>query len=173
MKRLLISLIALIFLINIVSGTINLNVNSTGKNYIEWEWTIQNETLNQISIDGVNVCNYNNQSNNFILSDLNPKEIHIITLVGSSSIAINKTSTLDDIKSVDIIADYFVKYLILFFTIALMIIGMRVPLVAIISFLFALSGLVIALTQGDFLLDMIYSICLIGALLVSFMGLKR
>ena len=96
-KILILTLLAAIFLIATASATITITPTNVTSSSIMWQWspiTIQN-----LSIDGVFVCNVNPAATSFILSDLGPNEPHTIDIITAGDSGENTTSTSGDVNS--------------------------------------------------------------------------
>jgi hypothetical protein len=76
----------------IVSADFNVTPVNVSTNYIKWEWLSQ-PNMTGIAIDGRQVTNYDPYANTYILSNLNPEEIHQITVYTSGGIGTNQTTT--------------------------------------------------------------------------------
>ena len=92
MKHIL-SLLALLVLAVPVSAAITVTPSSVGTNYILWEWTPGTD-LTDMFIDGNQMCGYETTNTSFLLPDLNPDELHTITLINGTDTGTNSTRTL-------------------------------------------------------------------------------
>jgi hypothetical protein len=95
MKQLTLILIMGLLLLGapgIVSATFNVTPVDVSTNYIKWEWAPQaNQT--GIAIDGRQVTNFDPYASSYILSNLNPEEIHAITVYAAGDLGYNQTTT--------------------------------------------------------------------------------
>ena len=95
-KLLLLCIIVVLFsFIQPVSAVINVNATSVGTTYIEWTWD-NGLNLTDIFIDGSVICGYETTNSSIIYSDLNPNELHSITVYTSTDAGSNSTFTLFD-----------------------------------------------------------------------------
>lgn len=79
------TIFTLIFTLPIVSASEIENLSAeVGTNFIKWTWNYNETTTVSIYIDGVKKIN-ETELDYFILSDLNPREIHAIALVNVSN----------------------------------------------------------------------------------------
>lgn len=92
-KKILFLMAVLLLLIAIpASATIEITPSSVTTSSIMWTWdpiTVQN-----LSIDGVFVCNFNPAGTDFVLSGLGPNEPHTITIITAGDSGSNTTTTL-------------------------------------------------------------------------------
>lgn len=77
------------------SAVINVNATSVGTTYIEWSWD-NGLNLTDIFIDGSVICGYETTNSSIIYTDLNPNELHSITVYTSTDAGSNSTFTLTD-----------------------------------------------------------------------------
>jgi len=79
------TIFTLIFTLPIVSASEIENLSAeVGTNFIKWTWNYNETTTVSIYIDGIKKVN-ETELDYFILSDLNPREIHAIALVNVSN----------------------------------------------------------------------------------------
>jgi len=76
----------------IASAAFNVTPTNISTNYIKWEWAPQ-PNMTGIAIDGRQVTNYDPYASSYILSNLNPSEIHQITIYADGDIGQNQTTT--------------------------------------------------------------------------------
>jgi len=86
-------LLSLLILICPVSATISVNATNIGSTYIEWTWT-NGLNLTDMFIDGNVMCGYETTNSSIIISDLNPSELHSITIVTTTDYGNNSAYTL-------------------------------------------------------------------------------
>lgn len=77
-----------------VSATIDITPTNVTSSSILWEWSPV--TIQNLSIDGIFVCNFNPAATSFVLSDLGPGEPHTITIITAGDSGANTTYTLAD-----------------------------------------------------------------------------
>jgi hypothetical protein len=77
-----------------VSATIDITPTNVTSSSILWEWSPV--TIQNLSIDGIFVCNFNPAATSFVLSDLGPGEPHTITIITAADSGSNTTYTLLD-----------------------------------------------------------------------------
>ncbi len=94
MKIHLLFLTILILVIVPAQAAISVNPVNISSNYIKWEWT--GGPLTGINIDGSLVSGFDPNGTAYILSDLNPNEIHQITIYTTGD---NGTSTVQTLGS--------------------------------------------------------------------------
>jgi len=174
MKKLIIMLIlTFILCCAITSGAINITVDDKTSTYIKWSWN-SGITLTNLSVDGYKVLLADVNNNKFVLSGLAENETHILT-VNSLTDTGTLTTTTDkaQIKSSELITDFIFRYILLIFAVIFLLIGIRVPVVAIIGFVFALLGLINALSLGDFYFDLIFIIIMVSSCCITYIATKR
>jgi hypothetical protein len=90
----LILIISLVLIsgMGIVSATINITPSEISYNYIKWEWPADT-ALTGISIDGKIIPNFDPLAESYILSNLNPEEMHQITVYRVGDSGTNTTET--------------------------------------------------------------------------------
>lgn len=94
MKKLFLLLILMGMIFgSIAAAAIPVTVDSKGTTFIQWSWTT-GDPLTNISIDGYEVCSFDHNAANFILSGLNPNETHSIAVYTASDSGSNTTTTL-------------------------------------------------------------------------------
>jgi PKD repeat protein len=166
-------------------GVINISIVSRGATYINFAWNNNDSTL--MYVDGYKVENFDLASASFILSNLNPMEQHSLTVYNStqdgyllsnttsaiSGMLINATINNEGSIPFNNFMAFILEYLIMFTAIALLIIGIRVPLISMIGFLFAFAGLIDTLIKGNFILDMMFIILMLACCLITYVGVKR
>lgn len=92
---LILTLLAFIALaITPASATITITPVNVTSSSIMWSWSPV--TVQNLSIDGVFVCNINPASTNFILSGLGPNEPHTINIITAGDSGSNTTTTAGD-----------------------------------------------------------------------------
>lgn len=171
-KNMILILICLIFLFCSVSASLNINVDNVSTSDIKWSWSSA-YNITSISIDGYKLISPDLLTNKFELSGLNPNETHFINIYSVIDSGQSEVKTLPLAESSgEKINDFMFEYIIIFVSLALCLIGIRVPLVSLIGFFFTLGGLLDTLTRGNFVLDMIFSILLISCMLVTYVGIK-
>lgn len=75
------------------SATINVSATGIGQTYIEWTWDSGLDLSNML-IDGQTMCGYETTNNTYLLTDLNPSELHTIIVVTDDDSGTNSTYTL-------------------------------------------------------------------------------
>lgn len=91
MKRLLLLFLILGLLAVPAMATIDITPINVTSSSIQWGWS--SVTIQNLSIDGVFVCNFNPAATDFILSDLGPNEPHTITIITAGDSGTNTTYT--------------------------------------------------------------------------------
>lgn len=84
--------IVLMFFTVPASATINITTPDVGATYILWEWNA-NLTLTDMFIDSQQMCGYETTNNTYLLTDLNPGELHTIVLFTAGDTGTNSTTT--------------------------------------------------------------------------------
>jgi hypothetical protein len=119
MKQKLILLLIILGLFTIpASASITITPFNITQSSIMWTWSPV--TIQNLSIDGVFVCNINPTSTSFTLSDLGPNEPHTITIITAGDSGTNTATTLGD-TNYDLITTWWYLVLIAF----LCLIGIR------------------------------------------------
>lgn len=95
---------------------INISVISRTHDYIYWHW--DNNDSTSLSIDGRNITNFAINSSDYILSDLNPDETHIITIHNATEYGSNITKTLSSEEDTNRTKIYEILWLFVPFIIA-------------------------------------------------------
>jgi hypothetical protein len=129
MKNIFKILITLFLIISTVSALIPITATDKGDTYIKWEWN-QNDIIN-ISVDGFNVCNFDNQSSVFILTGLYQNETHNLKIYNNSDYGEISATTTKSSESSLIDTLLYYKWFLLALT--LLIIGLSIdsPIVGI------------------------------------------
>lgn len=139
------------------------------KNSITWNVTSE-FNITSVSNDGIIILNYDNASKMFTENNLKPSTYHTFCITPIC----NTTETLpEDIKSSDLFFDFLVKYGLIILIIGLMFAGFKLPLVSIVAFIFAFIAFIAALPQGDFWMDIIYIVLLMGSTMVTYVGVRK
>ena len=63
-----------------------------GQTYIEWQWA-PGMTATSILIDGISKCGYDMDANTYLITGLNPDELHTITVITDTDTGTNTTNT--------------------------------------------------------------------------------
>lgn len=111
MRKLFLILAILGLLIIPASATITITPSDVTSSSIMWTWspiTVQN-----LSIDGVFVCNINPASTSFTLSDLGPNEPHTIEIITAGDSGANTTTTYGNTATLAVTWWYLVLILVL------------------------------------------------------------
>ena len=147
-------------------------VESVGTSFIEWNFS---ETITYTIVDGQLINNFNSTTDKFILSGLEPESKHSIIVVNElGEKGENATYTLSEkTSSSEKITDFVFEYLLLFITIILLLVGFKIPICGIIGFIFSFMGLISALPKGNYLLDIIFTCGMIGAVYITYMGVEH
>jgi hypothetical protein len=111
-------LISLILIIGSASAAITITPYNVTQSSIMWTWSPV--TIQNLSIDGVFVCNINPTTTSFTLSDLGPNEPHTITIITAGDSGTNTATTAGD-TNYDLITTWWYLVLILI----LCVVGMR------------------------------------------------
>jgi hypothetical protein len=121
-KILIFGLIALLLLIPAASATINITVASTGSTFIQWDWNT-GLTMTNVTVDGYNVCNFDQHGHTFILSGLNPNETHSISVYTATDFGTNTAMTTGETTAGAAVAQFFKDWLIVLLSIGLLFCG--------------------------------------------------
>ena len=120
MKPLLYLLLVMSLLIIPASATITVTPSTITSTSITWTW---NPTgVDNISIDGVFVCNVNPSTQTFTLSDLGPNEPHTIQVITDTDYGTNTATTKGDTNA-DLISTWW--YLVLIMVLCAVGMGIR------------------------------------------------
>lgn len=139
------------------------------KNSITWGVTSE-FNVTQVSNDGVIILNYDNASKMFTENNLEPSTYHSFCITP----VCNVIETLpENVKSSDLFFDFLVKYGLIILIIGLMFAGFKVPLVSIVGIIVAFIAFIAALPQGDFWMDIIYIVLLMGSTMVTYVGVRK
>jgi hypothetical protein len=131
-------LISLILLIGSASAVITITPYNVTQSSIMWTWSPV--TIQNLSIDGVFVCNINPTATSFTLSDLGPNEPHTITIITAGDSGTNTTTTAGD-TNYNLITTWW--YLVLIAFLCLIGIRPRLGIFLIIASAVSLYALVI------------------------------
>jgi hypothetical protein len=74
------------------AATITITPTDVTTSSIMWSWSPT--TVQNLSIDGIFVCNFNPTATDFVLSGLGPNEPHTITIITAGDSGSNTTTTL-------------------------------------------------------------------------------
>jgi hypothetical protein len=121
-SKLFLLTIALILLVSAASATINITVASTGSTFIQWDWNT-GLTMTNVTIDGYNVCNFDQHGHTFILSGLNPNETHSIAVYTATDSGTNTAMTTGETSAGSAVAQFFKDWLIVLLCIGLLLCG--------------------------------------------------
>lgn len=132
--------LVLLFCIYPISASLTVNTVNIGTTYIEWNWSA---TITDISIDGLTVCKPDLTSKSFVLSDLLPNETHTIKIfsLDDNGTATTKTLSEEPSKQTQII-NIVLGYIFFIASIGLILIGIRVPLMALLGSGLSIIGIV-------------------------------
>lgn len=124
------------------------------------------------TFDGLQIETFDTQHNlTYVASELEPNSTHTFCIY-KDLINCETGSTTDTKTSGENIIDFFWKWLMLFVVVALMFIGIKIPLFEIIAFVFALLSWLQAVLSQDFYFFLIWSCCLMATMFVGYTGVK-
>jgi len=144
MKKIILCLIIIGILLNpvIVGATIT---NETGETWIKWSWDFDNAT---VYIDGVRMVN-DSDIGYYILSDLQPNEVHTITVIDNDLSPPNNKYTQETKTKPQMLIGNTIYLLI--FAIVFIVIGLKMPLFCLLGMSLAFYGGIVnlhATTEG-------------------------
>jgi hypothetical protein len=120
--------------------------NTTTETTIQWQWTNTSIIgVDNITIDGYKLCNFDPLSIKFILSDLKPSTQHEIIIYANSSVATQTTTTKEN--TLDFLLHYFV---IQFIGLILVIISLsgRITVLAWLGFFITGIGFIMTMPES-------------------------
>jgi hypothetical protein len=140
-------------------------------NSIEWNFS---EPVKIVAIDGNIISDIMNNTLTYTAHELKANTKYTIQVTDlTNTIYQNTTYTLSTEKtSLDKIVDFIYTYWILIFTIMLLLVGIRIPLIAFIGFLVGFSGLLITLQEANFIKDLMYLILMLACFSVGYLAIK-
>ena len=166
---------ASIFLVSISSAFAI--IPQAGSNYIKWNWVDDDNAISQISIDGgvkiYNNLTYNGTLQYFILSDLEPNTIHSIQIkdditdtIFSTNIT-NTTSLSENETNQEQFFAFVMIWIVFIFGVVFCAIGLYgVPFASLIGSVMGVIGLVSHITNGSFIMDVLYAVLIIAGILL-------
>jgi hypothetical protein len=145
-----ISIICIFYVsISLIIQPINANPivisNSTTETTIQWVWTNTSLGVDNLTIDGYKLCNFDPLSTKFILSELEPSTQHEIIIYANSSSATQTTTTKEN--TLDFLLHYFV---IQFIGLILVIISLsgRITVLAWLGFFITGIGFIMTMPES-------------------------
>lgn len=167
MKKLLLFLVCLILLISNVSGVLTVSSNNISDTSISWNWN-SGYNITKLSIDGYNVILYDNQTNSFDLTGLNPNEKHTIKIYSISDSGENTASTRNT-KTVNTLADFVFAYIWWMIAACLLVaaVAYKSSMIGIISAISCLIGMVKGIQDQSFIVFFLYVVTFICAYVIT------
>lgn len=92
LKRILLLICICSLLFPMAGAVITITPTDVGCNYINWSWAAGETT--DLYIDSMVMCGYDTLAPNYLLTDLNPGELHTIQVLTAGDSGTNQTSTL-------------------------------------------------------------------------------
>ena len=119
---------------------VSLSADSIGITYIRWKFS-NTANYTYASLDGEKI-NLLNSSSNYTASDLSPDSLHTFILYYSNTFVQNTTRTLTESQTeTDILINYIFIYLFFIVALGCIIIGLKIPFIALIGSGFAILGI--------------------------------
>lgn len=166
MKKFFIILTLLLLLIPLASALIDVNATEIGDTYIKWEWSASG--IQNISIDGYTVCNFDNSSSLFILTGLSSGETHSIKINSNSDSGINTTTTTKSSSNSLLDTLLYYKFLIVAWVLLIISIGIDSPLVGLFGTAIMGISFIFYITISTFSIDsLIYGISLMFSVIIG------
>lgn len=168
-------ILSCLFIIPIVRGEeINISPSIITTTSITWNWSSPNN-ITSLSIDGSLIKDVDNSTNLIIINNLQTYTPHVIKIkFDNNDTGENTTYTLPlDKTSAEKVQDFIWEYLLLFVAIILCIIGIIVPVVGMIGFIFALMFLIQIAPTGNIYLDLMAFALMITCSCVTYVGVKK
>lgn len=159
---------------NVGATVINITPISITSSSIEWNWT-DSANITSLSIDGSLISTVDNTTSLVVINNLQPITPHIIKIkFDNGDSGTNQTLTLGiPLSSADKTQDFIWQYLLLFVAIILCVVGIIVPVVGMIGFLFALLFLIQVAPSGNIYLDLMAFSLMVTCSCVTYIGVKR
>jgi small-conductance mechanosensitive channel len=156
--------------------TLNSSVNLTSVTDTTITWDIYYKTdirATGATLDGVEITGFNVKYNTtYTAKELEPNTSHVFCiwkdLINCES---GTTTNIGDSQSQ--FWDFVIKWLVLFVVIFFIFIGIRIPIVAIIAFIFALLAWFNAILSHDFWFIFIFTCLLIATMISGYYSDKR
>jgi hypothetical protein len=144
---------------------------------ILWDYSSCSNVINA-TIDSYTIFGFEPVSGTYVLRDLQPNQTHKFMVYNEPYGYFSSTATTLNLPipvetSQDKIWDFVFEYLLVIIVICLIVIGVNIPLVALIGLVFSVIGLIDTLVKGNFMLDIIFFITLLAALFVAMEGEKK
>lgn len=138
-KLIIILLLSIVLLSSVVSAVIPITEDNKTSTYIKWSWAA-GTTLVNLSVDGYRVVLADYNDNKFILSDLNPNEVHTLKIYTASDSGTYTSTTLPDVGDATLAIIF--GYIFFIAAIIAIIIGRWIPVVAWIGCGLSIIGIV-------------------------------
>lgn len=125
------------------------------------------------TFDGIEIIGFDTQHNiTYVAKELQPDSTHEFCIYKDLiNCEIAKTTNIGNSESK--MMDFIYKYWLVFVSILFMLVGLRIPLIGIVAFIFALIGFLSALLIGEFWTMIIYVVVFITSMYISYYGVKH
>lgn len=149
-------------------GNLSFTTIERDNNYINWYWNIS-QNITSLSVDSHLIPDFDNTTNNYFLSDLEPNTPHAIKINSINDSACNITYTSGKTAtSADNLTDTINKYLIFLLGVICIIIGAFIPPVGLSAALFGVLGWITP--ANDMIMILLYLILVIVGILEIVIG---
>lgn len=166
MKKFILILIIFTLLIPLSNALLDVNATEIGDTFIKWEWTASG--IQNISVDGFSVCNFDNSSMLFILTGLSSEETHSIKINSNSDSGINTTTTTKSSQNSLLDTLLYYKFLIVAWFLLLISIALDSPIVGIFGTAIMGISFIFYITISTFSIDsLIYGISLMFSVIIG------
>jgi hypothetical protein len=176
MKKLIFIFIYLCLLVVPISATINITSNVT-QNSIDWSWN-SGLTLTKLSVDGNTIPTFDNTTNEYISSNLNPNTKHTLNIYTSGDNGSGIATTLkasDDLSNLVAIINKWFFPLILPLIIFVIAIYLEAEFLAFIVTIISAVNIILVMAQNPVIWSdgMINVIVFIASLYLGFLGIDE
>lgn len=159
------------------NDNVTINFTKATSSSVTWEIIYEHpENIEGFLIDGNEIVSISKKfDSNYTYSDLEPDSLHELCIYDNATIACESgNTTSENKKSDEQLTDFLVKWVYLFITLILIVIGIRIPFVGIMAFVFSFIGFIYSvMLSGDYLLDIVYMLGMIATVYVTYQGMKQ
>jgi len=136
---------------------ITVNSISISQTSIGWNWSDRN--VNNISVDGININNFDNRSMFYQANDLKPNTSHMIKIYSNSDEGSNISSTLSEIPSnSENFWGWIMSYILIISAIICAILALKISVIGYAGILFGIIGVLTQLQNGSVIMTLLYMI---------------
>jgi hypothetical protein len=168
-------ILSCMFIIPIVNAeNINISPSIITTSSITWNWSHEGN-ITSLAVDGSIISNLDNTTSLIVVNNLQPYTPHVIKVkFDNNDTGENTTYTSSlDKSSAEKTQDFIWEYILLFVAIILCVVGIIVPVVGMIGFIFALMFLLQVYSIGNIYLDLMAFALMIACSCITYVGVKK